>query len=385
MNDPAATLDELRAAGLARRRRINDGSAGVRLVVEERALLAFASNDYLGLAADPRVIEAMVDGARRYGAGAGASHLVSGHHRPHHELEERLARFVGLPRALLLSSGYAANLAVLSTLADAGSAIFADRLNHASLNDGMLLSRARFHRYRHGDVEDLVRRLRQASGRTRIVVTDAVFSMDGDIAPLADLAALCAHEGAWLVVDDAHGFGVLGPQGRGALTLLENVGPQVVYMGTLGKAAGVCGAFVAAAPAVIELLVQRARTYIYTTALPPAVAHALLTSLEILEREDWRRDRLQALVTLLRARVSDSGLDLLPSRTPIQPIVIGDAHAAVEFAAALERLGIFVPAIRPPTVARGTARLRVSLSALHSEADVERLTAALAKQAGTRG
>jgi 8-amino-7-oxononanoate synthase len=377
VDDLATRLRELSDQGLLRRRRISEALPGARMRVEGRSLLAFSSNDYLGLAADSRLAEALADGARKYGAGAGASHLVSGHHRAHHDLEDRLAAFVGAPRALLLSSGYAANLAILTTFADAQTEIFADRLNHASLNDGMLLSRARFHRYPHADLAALEALLRRAGRRRKLVVTDSVFSMDGDIAPLAELSDLCAREGAWLVVDDAHGFGVLGPQGRGALAFAGLAGSHLIYMGTLGKAAGVAGAFVAAAEEVVEMLVQRARTYIYTTALPPALAHALLTSVDIIAAEDWRRQRLDQLIRLLQTRLEATSFQPLPSRTPIQPVVLGSAAAAVSASAALERDGILVPAIRPPTVERGKARLRISLSAQHEAADVERLCTSL--------
>jgi 8-amino-7-oxononanoate synthase len=385
MEDLANRLEAMAGEGLLRRRRISDARPGAKMCLEGRPMLAFSSNDYLGLAADARVVEALAEGARKFGAGAGASHLVGGHHRAHHELEARLAEFVGAARALYLSSGYAANLALLTTLAGADAEIFADRLNHASLNDGMLLSRARFHRYPHADLDALERMLGRARKARKLVVTDSVFSMDGDIAPLAELSALCARYGAWLLVDDAHGFGVLGPQGRGAFAQAQLRGPHLIYMGTLGKAAGVAGAFIAAEADVVEMLVQRARSYIYTTALPPALAHALLTSVDIIEREDWRRERLQQLIGLLRLRLAAAPLRLMPSTTPIQPIVLGAAAAATAASAALERDGLYVPAIRPPTVARGHARLRVSLSAQHDADDVERLCAALLSVPGGGG
>lgn len=377
MHDLAAGLGKLSEEGLLRTRRIRDFVVGAHDLIDGQPLLAFSSNDYLGLAADSRLIETLVEGARRFGVGAGASHLVGGHHRAHHDLEERLADFVGMERALYFSSGYAANVAVLSSLSDPETEIFADRLNHASLNDGMLLSRARFHRYPHADVDALQKLLSRSGKRRKIVVTDAVFSMDGDVAPLVAISSLCAREGAWLVVDDAHGFGVRGPQGRGSLAQASISGAQVIYVGTLGKAAGVAGAFVAANADLVELLVQLARTYIYTTALPPALAYTLMTSLDIIEHEEWRRERLHQLIDLMRERLALAPMRLLASSTPIQPVLIGESAAAVSVSTALERRGIYVPAIRPPTVAAGSARLRISLSAAHRAEDVELLCAAL--------
>lgn len=377
MHDLASRLCELSARGLLRKRRVLESPQGASVRIDGENLLAFSSNDYLGLAADPRLIESLVEGARRFGVGAGASHLVGGHHRAHDDLEERLAAFVGMPRALYFSSGYAANLAVLSVLADSETEIFADRLNHASLNDGMLLSRARFHRYAHLDVDSLDRMLGHSRKARKLVVTDAVFSMDGDVAPLDEISRICEREGALLVVDDAHGFGVRGDHGRGSAALMKASGPHVIYIGTLGKAAGVAGAFVAGAHDVVETLVQRARSYIYTTALPPALAHALMTSLDIIENEEWRRERLSRLIMLLQTRLRATPVALRASTTPIQPVIIGESAAAVSASAALGRRGILVPAIRPPTVARGSARLRVSLSAQHTEQDVELLAATL--------
>lgn len=382
MHDLAAGLGRLSDNGLLRTRRIRDFVAGTHDLIDGRPLLAFNSNDYLGLAADPRLIEALVAGARRFGVGAGASHLAGGHHRAHHDLEERLAAFVGMERALYFSSGYAANLAVLSSLSDGETELFADRLNHASLNDGLRMSRARFHRYPHADVDALEALLVRSVKRRKIVVTDAVFSMDGDVAPLAAIASLCAREGAWLVVDDAHGFGVCGPQGRGSLAQAEISGDRVIYVGTLGKAAGVAGAFVAAHADLVESLVQLARTYIYTTALPPALAHTLLASIDIIEHEQWRREHLHQLIDLLRVRLAHAPMQLLASTTPIQPVLVGESAAAVSVSTLLEQHGFYVPAIRPPTVAPGSARLRISLSAAHRPQDVEHLCAALLEIGG---
>jgi 8-amino-7-oxononanoate synthase len=264
-----AEFEELEAAGLRRKRRVLETPQGARVRVDGREYVAFCSNDYLGLAAHPELIEAAREGAARYGVGAGASHLILGHGAAHHELEQRLAAFVGLPRVLLFATGYMANLGVVTALTGRGDAVFADRLNHASLNDAVLLSRAEFKRYPHLDLAALERLLSSSRARRKLIATDAVFSMDGDIAPVAELVALAERHDAWLLLDDAHGFGVLGPQGRGVLAHFGASSPRVIYMATLGKAAGVFGAFVAGEPEVLEALVQRARTYIYTTAAPP--------------------------------------------------------------------------------------------------------------------
>ncbi|HET8608385.1 MAG TPA: 8-amino-7-oxononanoate synthase [Burkholderiales bacterium] len=373
----AAELNELADRGLTRRRRMLDGPQGAQVQVDGRPLLAFASNDYLGLANHPQLIAAAQEGAARYGVGSGASHLVLGHSAAHQALEEALAEFVALPRALLFSTGYMANIGIVAALAGRNDAVFADRLNHASLNDAALLSGAAFKRYPHGDVAALEQRLAASRARRRLIVTDAVFSMDGDIAPLPELVTLAERYDAWLVVDDAHGFGVLGAEGRGTLDHLGLHSPRIVYMGTLGKAAGVYGAFVAAQGEVIETLLQRARTYIYTTATPPLLAHVLLHSLTLVRTEQWRRDRLTQHVALLKSRLADSRFRLLASDTAIQPLIVGDNDAAVAASDALLADGILVPAIRPPTVPVNTARLRISLSAAHDVADVERLAAAL--------
>jgi 8-amino-7-oxononanoate synthase len=374
-----ANLDVRRAAGLDRRRDAIESPQGPRVTVAGREFLAFASNDYLGLANDPAVVEAARDAALRWGVGAGASHLVSGHFAPHDALEEELAAFVAPcpgARALTFSTGYLANLAILSALAGRGDAILADRLNHACLNDGALLARADFVRYPHGDVAALERQLAVSRAGRKFIVTDAVFSMDGDLAPLPRLMELADAHDAWLVVDDAHGFGVLG-DGRGSLAHYGIVSERIIYMGTLGKAAGVAGAFVAAHPSVIETLVQTARPYIYTTAAPPLLAAALRVALAIIRDDSPRRMHLARLIAQFRASAGDLPWTLLPSATAIQPLVVGDSAAAMDLAAALRERGFWVPAIRPPTVPQGTARLRVSLSAAHTVADVAALTAAL--------
>ena len=379
-------IEQLDAQGLRRRRRTAESACAPQVTVDGRPVLSFNSNDYLGLAADPRIAAALQEGVRLYGAGSGASHLVSGHSRAHDELEERLADFLAphllQPRALYLSTGYMANLAVLTALAAAtpGEAeIFSDALNHASIIDGTRLARAKVTVYAHNDVAALKQALAASMAKNRIVVTDSVFSMDGDIAPLPQILALCERFGAWLVVDDAHGFGVLGEHGRGALEHFGLKSPQLVYMGTLGKAAGVSGAFVVAHATVIDWLVQRARPYIYTTAAAPALAHALLTSVDLIASREGRQRRAQ--LELLQHQLSGmplrAGWKHLASATPIQPLVIGGNAEVLAAAQALLEQGLWVSAIRAPTVPVGTARLRITLSAAHTHDDVARLLDAL--------
>ena len=364
--------------GLRRRRRTLDAPCGPLASVDGRELISFCSNDYLGLANDPALVEALCDGARRWGVGSGASHLVSGHIAPHEALERRLAAFSGFDRALLMTTGYTANLGIVPALVGRGDAIFADRLNHASLIDAVRLSRADSKRYPHADLPALERMLAASGAKRKLILTDAVFSMDGDIAPLPALLELAEHFNAWLVVDDAHGFGVLGPQGRGSLAHFDlPCAERLVYMGTLGKAAGASGAFVAASNTVIEWLLQRARTYIFTTGSSPAIACALLASLDLIEQGDDRRTRLRRLAKQLADGLSGTRWKLTVSPTAIQPVIVGDNHDALRIASALYEKGLWVPAIRPPTVPDGTARLRVSLSASHTEAHVAALVDAL--------
>jgi 8-amino-7-oxononanoate synthase len=377
MRDLVAELADLERQGLRRHRRLIDSPQGAHVRVDGREYLSFCSNDYLGLAADPRIADAAAGSMRDSGLGAGASHLLSGHHRAHDDLERALARFAGLPRALLFSSGYLANLAVVTVLARRTSDVFADRLNHASLNDAMILSRARCKRYPHCDLAALESFLARSDSADKVVITDAVFSMDGDIAPLRDMARLCERYGAWLVVDDAHGFGVLGKNGGGALTHFGLDSAYIAYVGTLGKAAGVSGAFVAGSEQLVEVLIQRARPYIYTTASPPALAAAVMKSLELMQAEEWRRQRLIELSARISGRLELRRWRLLPSRTAIQPLIIGGISETVAVSDALATKGILVPAIRPPTVPKGSARLRISLSAAHTEADVDLLIEAL--------
>lgn len=354
--------------------------SATQVEVDGKIVTAFASNDYLGLSRHPLLIEAIAEGARRFGAGAGASHLVSGHHVVHETLEQELARFAGKPAALSCINGYVANLALLTTLAGEGDVIFSDQLNHASIIDGARLSQASVEVYPHADVAALEDLLKSSGVRQKLVVTDAVFSMDGDVAPLAELLALCERYDALLVVDDAHGFGVWGPQGRGSVQALGLQSDCLVYMGTLGKAAGLSGAFIAAEQLIIDRLIQRARTYVFSTAGSPALAHATLAALELIRSADAARQRLVAH----RERLQGAAAAMLPYRllastTPIQALVIGDNAGVVQVADALFEEGLWVPAIRPPTVLPGSARLRIALSAAHSEQDIERLCTTLAQ------
>ncbi|MDP2246338.1 8-amino-7-oxononanoate synthase [Pseudomonas sp.] len=377
--DLSTRLAERRAASLYRQRPLLDSPQGPLVKVDGRELLAFCSNDYLGLANHPQVIEAWRAGALRWGVGGGASHLVIGHSTPHHELEEALAEFSGRPRALLFSTGYMANLGAVTALLGQGDTVLEDRLNHASLLDAGLLSGARFSRYLHNDAASLVNRLDKARGNT-LVVTDGVFSMDGDLADLPALCAAAKAKGAWVMVDDAHGIGPLGATGGG---IVEHFGLGMdavqVLVGTLGKAFGTAGAFVAGSEELIETLVQFARPYIYTTSQPPALACATLKSLELLRSEHWRREHLNALIKRFREGAQAIGLELMDSATPIQPILIGDSARAMRLSQLLRERGLLVTAIRPPTVPAGSARLRVTLSAAHSSAQLELLLEALAE------
>lgn len=341
------------------------------------ALANFASNDYLGLASHPRIRAAAIAAIEAYGFGAGASPLVVGHARPHEEAEAAFARFTGMPRALLFPSGYAANLGILAALADRSAEVFADRLNHACLNDGALLSRAAFRRYPHGDLGRLEALLAASRAAIRVIATDTVFSMDGDLAPVAELLALAERHDAWLVLDDAHGIGVLG-EGRGALAHFGLRSPRIVYMATLGKALGGYGAFVAGEPELVEWLMQRARTYVFSTALPPAAAAVATAALRLLEEEPGIAANLAGRIADFRRACDASGI-ATSSPTAIQPVIVGDSRRAVELSARLRALGQLVPAIRPPTVPEGTARLRISLSAAHSREQVAALVAALVR------
>ena len=373
-----AALAQRREQGLYRQRLTLDSAQGPVVQLEGREYLNFCSNDYLGLASHPRLVESFRKAAAEYGVGSGASHLVCGHSRPHHQLEEALAEFTGRPRALLFSSGFAANTGTLTTLLQKGDSVFQDRLNHASLLDGGLHSGARFRRFGHNDVDDLAHKMSAVEG-PKLVVVDGVFSMDGDSAPLPELAGLCQQHDAWLMVDDAHGFGVCGDDGAGSVRAAGLGADDVpVLMATLGKALGTGGAFVAGSETLIEALIQQARNYIYTTAISPAVAAATLTSLALLREESWRREHLTALVSQFRRGAAELGLPLMASHSAIQPLLVGDAATAVEMSESLRQRGLLVGAIRPPTVPAHTSRLRITLSAAHSESQVDRLLEALA-------
>ena len=384
--DPQAAQHALQAMEqdhLRRLRRTVEGYAGAdtitHAIVDGRELVNFCSNDYLGLARDPRLVAAMTAAATRYGVGAGAAHLVTGHTREHHALEEELAAFTGRDAALLFSTGYMANVGTVSAMANRGDLVLQDRLNHASLIDGALLSGARFSRYQHASVDDATRRLEGGDERGRLIATDGVFSMDGDIAPVGRLALLAKKRNAWLLVDDAHGLGVLGARGGGVLEL-EGLGQAEVplLVGTLGKAFGSFGAFVAGERDLIDFILQRARSYIYTTAIPPAVAAATRAALKIVREEGWRRTRLAALIARFRDAAAVRGIVVADSSTPIQPILIGDAERCLAASTALRDAGYWVSAIRQPTVPPGTERLRVTLSAAHTDSEVDGLVAALA-------
>ena len=384
MSDPfqlAQRLQERREQHLYRRRRVLESPQQAHIQCDGKTLLNFCSNDYLGLAHHPKVVAAAQQAMQQYGFGSGASHLVIGHSCLHHELEERLADWVGCPRALLFSTGYMANVGVISALVERGDTVLEDKLNHASLLDGAQLSRAQLQRYHHNDVSSLQQRLTQASGRS-LVVTDSVFSMDGDVAPLQEISTLCQQHNAWLMVDDAHGLGVLG-DGRGCLSeygLTSRDAP--IYMGTLGKALGTFGAFVAGDENLVEYLIQSARSYIYTTAMPPSVAAATLASLELLETEHWRVEKLHHLITHFKNNADQLGLPIMPSETAIQPLLLHDSEIALRVSNALLQKGFLVGAIRPPTVPANSARLRITLSADHSEQDLDQLLDALDEVSG---
>lgn len=378
----SAWLRQRDAEGLYRCRRLLQSPQGIEVVIDGRAVVNFCSNDYLGLANHPDIIESLKTGAERYGVGSGSAHLVCGHSDAHHALEEEIAAWTGRDRALLFSTGYMANIGVISALVGRGDWVLEDRVNHASLLDGGLLSGARFRRYPHADTAALERSLRQCGSRRTLVVSDGVFSMDGDLAPLPELAGVALSSSAWLVIDDAHGFGVLGETGGGTVEHYRLTQEDVpVLVGTLGKAIGTFGAFVAGSHVLIEFLTQRARSYIYTTALPPAVAEATRTSLELLRNEPWRRRKLHRLIQRFREGAGGLGMTLMDSCTPIQPVIVGNARQATQVGECLLERGFLVSAIRPPTVPTGSARLRITLSALHDDEHIDRLLVALSETA----
>lgn len=372
-------LDARAVQHLYRKRRLLESAQQPEVVVDGKPYLGFCSNDYLGLANHPEIINAFKKAADTYGVGSGASHLVLGHSKAHHQLEEALAEFTGRPRSLLFSTGYMANVGTINALLGKPDAVFEDRLNHASLLDGGLLSGARFQRYHHNDAKHLATRLGQTDSPRKLAVTDGVFSMDGDIADLSELSKVTTQQNAWLMVDDAHGIGTLGKTGGGCV---EHFGLSIkqvpVLMGTLGKAFGTSGAFVAGSEELIETLIQHARTYIYTTAMPPAVAAATLTSLRLVIKGEARREKLNGLIQRFRKGGEQLGLPLMASETAIQPLLVGETAQALVMSQRLEQAGFFVSAIRPPTVPVGSARLRVTITAAHTEQQIDRLLEALA-------
>lgn len=384
-------LAERRAHNLYRERKIVDGPQGAEVFVDSKKYLNFCSNDYLGLANHPEIVAAFKNAANEFGVGSGASHLVCGHTTLHHQLEEKLAEMTGRPRALLFSTGYMANLGVVNALLDKSDFVFEDKLNHASLLDAGLLSGARFQRFLHNDIGSLQTRLERAaaddkSDARKLICVDGVFSMDGDLAPLPQLAALAQQHDAWLMVDDAHGFGVLGKHGGGCAEHFQLDGEQLpILMGTLGKAVGTFGAFVAGSETLIETLIQFARTYIYTTALPAAVAAATLKSLEIIRGEPRRREHLHALIAQFCRGAEQLGLPLMDSPSAIQPLHVGSAEQALALSEKLAARGFWIGAIRPPTVPAGTARLRITLNATHTAEQVNRLLDALATECSANG
>lgn len=381
----AAVLDSLRkdlelrrTLHVYRARQTIESPQGIEILIKGKKFLNFCSNDYLGLANHPEVVNALKVGADMYGAGSGAAHLISGHSAAHHQLEDELAEFTGRQRTLLFSTGYMANLGVITSLLQKGDALFEDKLNHASMIDAGLLSGAKLQRYLHADINSLERIISNNQTQTKLIATDGVFSMDGDIAPLTRLADVAQEQNSWLMVDDAHGLGVIGNQGKGILAQLNLTPEQVpILMGTLGKAFGTFGAFIAGDEALIETLIQKARTYIYTTALPPAIAHATITSLKLIKQDSWRREHLQDLVRQFKQGASQLGLTLLASDTPIQPVMINDAQQVMSLKDSLQEQGLMVGAIRAPTVATGTERLRITFSAEHQAQHVEQLLDAL--------
>ncbi len=370
-------LEQRQTQGLMRQRRLLDSPQAEQITADEHQYLSFCSNDYLGLANRPELIAAMQQAAGNSGVGSGASNLITGHHRYHDTLEKQLADFVGMPAALLFSTGYMANIGVLGALVGRGDAIFADKLNHACLNDGGYYSMAEFKRFAHNDVAALEKLLQASKARHKIIAADAVFSMDGDIAPIPEYLKLCEQYDAYLYMDDAHGFGVLGKHGSGTLSHFGLKSPRIIMMATLGKAAGVAGAFVAGEQVVIDYLIQTAKSYVYSTPAPPALSATLSASLKLIEKGDDLRAHLRHLIATLKQNLHLKRWQLMPSETAIQPLLIGSNHDALRVGEYLQKQGILVPAIRPPTVPVNTARLRISLSAAHKTEDVVKLAEAL--------
>ena len=375
--DLQKALDQRATDGLLRQRRLLDSPQAEYIATNNQRYLSFCSNDYLGLANHPLLIKTMQEATGHAGVGSGASNLITGHHRYHDDLEKQLAQFVNMPAALVFSTGYMANIGVLGALAGREDAIFADKLNHACLNDGSYYSLAEFHRFAHNDVVALEKLLKASQAKRKIIAVDAVFSMDGDLAPLTQYLALCEQYDAYLYVDDAHGFGVLGEHGQGSLNHLQLKSPRIIMMATLGKAAGVAGAFVAGEQVVIDYLIQTAKSYVYSTPAPPALSATLSTSVRLIEQGDDLRSQLRRLITTLKTHLALNKWQLMPSETAVQPLLVGSNHDALALSEYLQTKGILVPAIRPPTVPKNTARLRISLSAGHSEANIIQLAQAI--------
>ncbi len=380
LDDLAEQLEQRKVDHLYRSRKVLESPQSVEPIVDGKIVLSFCSNDYLGLANHPDVIQRFKKAADEYGVGSGSAHLVSGHSAEHHALEEELADFMGTERALLFSTGYMANLGVVSALCDRHSEIYEDKLNHASLLDAALLSRAKRIRYPHLDINNLEQRLTNSDAANKFIISDGVFSMDGDLAPLDKLVYAAEKNNATLMIDDAHGIGVLGEKGRGVVEHFGLDSKQVpVLVGTLGKAFGTAGAFVAGSEALVETLIQKSRSYIFTTAMPAAVAAATRTSLQLLEKESWRREKLRSLISQFRKGAAELGFELIDSITPIQPIIIGSSEKALALSEKLLEKNILISAIRPPTVPEGTARLRITFSATHTEEHVNKLLTVLAE------
>lgn len=374
----ADELEQIKQQGLYRSRRTVSSSQGIKIEINGKQLINFSSNDYLGLANHPEMIKSFSKATDKYGLGSSSAHLICGHSFSHHALEEELAEFTGRERALLFSTGYMANIGVISALLKQGDGVFEDRLNHASLLDGGLLSKARFKRYLHNNLIDLQEKI-EAKDVRKLIVTDGVFSMDGDLAPLPELTALASDNDAWLMVDDAHGLGVLGKTGGGILQHFGLTQQDVpVLMGTLGKSFGTFGAFIAGSDELIEMLIQKARTYIYTTAIPAAVAETTRTSLKIVVAENWRRDKLIQLLERFCSGARQLDIPLMNSTSAIQPVLVGHSQKAVALSEKLMELGFLVSAIRPPTVPKGKSRLRITFSTNHSEQQIDQLLDALA-------
>ena len=377
MKDLASSLDELHQEHLYRTRNICSSAQQIEPVINGKQVLSFCSNDYLGLANHPKIIERFSKAASLSGVGAGASHLITGHHKSHHALEEELAEFIGCERALLFSTGYMANLGVVSALSNRDSIVYEDRLNHASLIDAGIISRAKLKRYPHLNTEELDTKLTSEKKNSKLILTDGVFSMDGTITPAAKLQSIANKFSATLIIDDAHGIGVLGEHGKGCTERLLK--EDTILIGTLGKAFGTFGAFVAAKKEIVEWCIQKARTYIYTTALPPAVAEATRASLQLVREESWRREHLHHLIDIFKSKCAESNIPITSSVTPIQPILFGSSEAAIKASEFLLNKGILVSAIRPPTVPKNKARLRITFSATHTEEQINQLVDALAE------